>query len=467
MQYPIQLTRAKRLIACAALSATLLLPHAPASAESDPEIEALRAQIIALQNRLDHLEQQRQQEPKPAQTAAPASTQASAQITVDRRGLVAESADKNFSFRIRPRAQTDFRWFPDDEDGSTEMTIRRVRPLVHGKAGPMLWRIMPELAGTVRIMDAWGDLYFNDTTFLRIGKFKGVSGLERLQSFSQTLFIESGLQNALTPTRDIGLEMQGSAVDNTLGWTLGIYNGALDDTDLSNNSNLSKGDFDFGARLFWQPFKNEKGHVLDGLGVGISAAVGEEDVTIADSDRDRRIRYRTHGQATFFRYNDGVSASGQRLRVNPHLYYYHGPFGLLTEWVHNSQELERGTNAKTVDSYAWTFQTSYVLTGENASYSGVRPSSPFNPSQGTWGAFELGIRATELNVGDSAFSETADTRLARSNSTQKATAYTLGINWYLTDNLKAALNYSITDFSGLGLSRSSEEVLASRFQIDF
>ena len=185
------------------------------------------------------------------------------------------------------------------------------------------------------------------------------------------------------------------------------------------------------------------------------------------SDRDRRIRYRTHGQATFFRYNDGVRASGQRLRVNPHLYYYHGPFGLLTEWVHNSQELERGTNAKTVDSYAWTFQTSYVLTGENASYSGVRPSSPFNPSQGTWGAFELGIRATELNVGDSAFSETADTRLARSNSTQKATAYTLGINWYLTDNLKAALNYSVTDFSGLGLSRSSEEVLASRFQIDF
>jgi phosphate-selective porin OprO/OprP len=362
--------------------------------------------------------------------------------------------------------QIDGHWFPDAEDGNNEVFVRRLRPVFEGKAGLIDWRFMPELAGTVRILDAWGDLRFGENHYLRVGKFKGVIGLERQQSFSQRLFIEPGMPWILTPTREIGGEFHGTEWRGVLDWTVGIYNGTLDNCDLSINANFSS-NFDLGARVALRPWIADDGSPLQGLTVGFAASQGEEDTVINDADRDRRIRYVTAGRNTYFRYTDGVEVNGTRQRINPFISYYHGPFGLLTEYVQSRYDFSRGGVSQTIDTDAWTIQSSWVITGENASFKGVRPKVSFAPASGTWGAFEVGLRYTFLEVGDGAFMGDETTRLARDGTSQKADSYGIALNWYLSANLLIALNYQITEFSGLGDYRPNEDVILTRFQIDF
>src|SRR5690606_14309399 len=132
---------------------------------------------------------------------------------------------------------------------------------------------------------------------------------------------------------------------------------------------------------------------------------------------------------------------------NPFLSWYHGPFGFLTEYVRSSYDASRGGNSQTVDTDGFTVQASWVLTGENASYGAIRPKRPFNLSSGDWGSIELGIRYSALEVDDSAFGDPA-TQLAHGNAVQKAESYGIGLNWNPYDNLRVALNYEQTDFSG-------------------
>ena len=44
-----------------------------------------------------------------------------------------------------------------------------------------------------------------------------------------------------------------------------------------------------------------------------------------------------------------------------------------------------------------------ALTGENASYKGLIPSSPFDPFKRTWGAFEVAARYNEIDLDTDAF----------------------------------------------------------------
>jgi phosphate-selective porin OprO/OprP len=444
---------------CGLLAVALASPLNGLAADAE-ELAAVRAQIAALQERLDKLES------PPSVAAEQSEAPAQPVVAVDRRGLVVESADRNYTFRFRPRIQVDANCFPDDEDGTSGIYLRRVRPVFEGKAGAFDWRFMPELAGTVRILDAWGDLRFGPSHHLRVGKFKGVMGYERQQSFSQRLFIEPGMQFLLTPTREIGLDLHGLALNKTVDWTIGVYDGVLDNTDLSSNANFSSS-VDIGARVAFRPWLNDKDSALSGLTFGVAFTQGEEDTVIDDSDRDRRIRYLTTGLNRFFRYNDGVLVDGIRQRANLFLSWYTGPFGFLTEYVRSSYDLSRGGVAHTVDTDGWTIQGSWVVTGEHPSYKGLRPRTDFEWGTVNLGAFEVALRIHHIAVGDEAFLGTADTRLARQGSTQEATGYGFGLNWYLSANLLMALNYEITEFSGYGKDRDSENVLKSRVQVDF
>ena len=188
----------------------------------------------------------------------------------------------------------------DDTGGKDEFLLRRVRPVFQGDAGPFSWRFMPELAGTVRILDAWVDLSIADTSYLRFGKMKQVVGYERLQSFSQTLFMEPSLASALTPVRDIGIEYHSRSSSGAFDITLGIYNGALEETDLSANTNPDGFDFDLGTRIALSPWVHEKDDLLEKLTIGLAVSKGSENSTINDSDRDRRIVFKTSGRNTSF-----------------------------------------------------------------------------------------------------------------------------------------------------------------------
>lgn len=117
---------------------------------------------------------------------------------------------------------------------------------------------------------------------------------------------------------------------------------------------------------------------------------------------------------------------------------------------------------------AWQLTASYVLTGEDAGYRGVaKPAKPFATGEASaWGAFEMVLRASELDVDDAAFAGFADA------ATQASNAFTwgAGVNWYPTANARLSLNYLLTEFEGgaaAGADRADEKAVLARLQVAY
>src|SRR5690606_19300104 len=350
----------------------------------------------------------------------------------------------------------------DDAVANNDTFLWRVlRPTLEGSWGDLVgFRLTPEFAGDgASIVDAWVDLKFSPAATLRLGKSTLPVGLERLQSSSALGFVERGLPSEIAPNRDIGVQLQGSVADSKLGYVLGVYNGAVDgrDSPTTNPDN----DYEFAGRLFFEPWKGGDG-ALSGLGFGIGASSGDKH----GSGNSFLPRYRTPGQATFFSYLATAAADGEHTRWSPQAYWYTGPAGVLGEYIRSRQDVvdtATGTRAS-LDHSAWQLTGSWVLTGEKASYRGVKPNHPF-ARDGGWGAFELVARYGELDVGDAAFPLFA----SATASASEATAWTLGLNWYLTGNLKLVANYAQADFDGgaPGADREDEKTFFTRAQFSF
>ena len=390
-------------------------------------------------------------------------------IAVNDKGASFKSAGGDYEIRLRGLIQGDGRFFLDDHAPAQNDTflLRTARPTIEGSLGKLVgFRLTPEFAGdNASIVDAYVDLRFNPAYTLRVGKFTSPVGLERLQSSSPLSAVERSLPSELAPNRDIGVQLQGEVADGRFSYALGVFNGTVDGRDAvtSNPDN----EFEYAGRVFFEPFRNDAS-ALSGLGFGLGASIGDK----RGAGNNFLPRYRTPGQAQFFAYRSAVNADGEHFRWSPQAYYYLGRFGLLGEYIQSRQEVvvAGGVNAgrrDKLENTAWQATAQWVLTGEDASYRGVvKPSRPFRPGEEGWGAFELIARYGALDIDDDAFPLFADTAI----SARQARNWTLGLNWYLTSNLKLVFNYLDTTFKGGAANaadREDEKAIFSRLQVAF
>ena len=142
--------------------------------------------------------------------------------------------------------------------------------------------------------------------------------------------------------------------------------------------------------------------------------------------------YITEPQEQFFAYNSAaggvVVADGQHWRFSPQSYRFHGPYGVMGEYVISNQRISTTTTypvAANMNNTSWQIVGEWMLTGEVYSYSaGVRPAHPFNPFEGQWGAWQLVARYSELHIDDDAFPKFANPAF----SAREADAWSLGLN---------------------------------------
>jgi phosphate-selective porin OprO/OprP len=326
-------------------------------------------------------------------------------------GFIINSADNAYKLRIGGYTQFDGRFFIDDDDkGDTNRFLfRRVRLQFDGTVARYFdFRIMPDFAGSqLALFDAYTDINYFPDFKLRVGKFKPPVGLERLQSATAIPFVERGLPTNLVPNRDLGVQLWGEPWGGAVTYALGIFNGAQDG---QNNDGDVNDDKDFAGRVFLHPFRLTSLSALENLGFGVAGSFGHERGTASNPDLPQ---YRSAGQATIFRYKAGATptaadtsvAAGDRWRLSPQTYFYYGSFGLMGEYVVSANEVTFNTEHETLDHSAWQIATTYVLTGEPASYKGVIPFKAFNPffGQWGWGAWEAGFRFGQLFIDEDAF----------------------------------------------------------------
>jgi phosphate-selective porin OprO/OprP len=460
------------VIAVAQLQAGKLFADDPPPSSED--VKALLKRIDELEAKVKTLERNRELD----QDAAAEKAKTTPTISIGADGLVAKSADSNFTMYAHGYAQADARYYLGNKTVPDTFLLRRVRPIVEGSVFDKFdYRIMLDLgsgngsgstAGNVALLD---DAYLNARLArdfqIQAGKFKSPVGLERLQSTAELLFVETGFATQMTPNYDLGVQIHNDVFNRPVGYAVGIFNGAADAA--SDDMETTDEGKDIEGRLFLQPFLNGDIEPLRHVGFGFGGSIGTHSGALPG--------YKTPGQQTFFSYTNTATADGPQYRLDPQLFYYYGPFGLEAEGILSSQRIKStaagvGPNAR-FNNYAWQVEASYFLTGEENSFKPtslirVNPRHPFHlGADPGWGAFELVGRVEQISLDELAFPDYATAASARG-----ATSWGVGLNWYLNANVKLNLDYETTWFRGASkavgaVSAHDERAILSRVQFEF
>lgn len=460
---------AARVLLAGAAAVTL-----PAHAGDQEEIQRLKSLIEELDQRIRVLDRKQELSAE----AAKEKEKSAPIVNVGDKGFGLKSADGQFEYKLKATLHMDYRHFegnayPNAIDG---FVARRIRPNFEGTLfGKYGFRFTPEFGESgdgsstsgatqnkARVVDGYIDARFDPAFQLRFGKFKPFVGLERLQSPAEMKFIErSYVSNNILPNRDMGATVFGEVLDKKLSYALGVFNGATDGSEAGTGQDINN-QKDIAARVFTRPFVGSDS-ALSGLGVGVAG-------TWSNSSTNLLPSYKTPGQQnTFFSYASGTTANGSRNRFSPQAYYYRGPLGVMAEYASVKQDVIRAGTSAQLKNDAWQIAASWLLTGEDASYQGVKPNRPFTSgADGGWGAFELLARYQENNIDRDAFGSFVDTSKANAS---KASTWGVGLRWHLSSASNFALNYDRTLFTGgtggLGLDGKTEQLFVGRYQVAF
>lgn len=459
--------------------AAAVFPYAPAHAQDGANT------VQNLDQRIRILERKLELEKEAADTKAKDATTASASD----KGFSLKKGD--FEFKFNALVQLDGRWFLDDARNNSANTVpalqapsgfanlntatvrnaetfvfRRIRPTFQGSIGKLVgYRLTPEFAGTgATIIDAYIDLKFDPAATVRVGKVKGPVGLERLQGGGATHFIERGLPTELVPNREIGVQLQGEFLEKTLSYTVGVYNGTQDGANTPDASNGDgNGLSEVAARIFYEPVK--------GIGFGIAGSRGSK-----EGGTPRNYGAQPDALNSGIQYTANTVYDGAATRIAPQGYAYFGSVGFLGEYTISKQQLRNGAagGANTfhdeISNEAWQLVSSFVLTGEDASFSGVKPKQPFEIGKPGWGAVELVARYGELEV-DGQTNPAAATVPAFfvNGSTEAIQSYGVGANWWVNNNVRLALNYNKISFDTFNnaFNLDDRESVFARVQLQF
>jgi phosphate-selective porin OprO and OprP len=525
----------KKIVSALVLAGVVVCPTL-SFANDSTELEELRALVQELDQKVKILARKGEV----AEEDASAAKKTTPVVKASEKGFGLESADGKNVIKLRGLLQADYRSYQDGandvrgrsnnragnlnadgfHDANDTALLRRVRPTIEGTVlGKYDFRFTPEFAGgSASVVDAYIDARLDPSFKIRAGKYKPFVGLERLQSGGDIKFVErSYVTNAILPNRDTGISVYGDIFGDKLNYAFGINNGVVDGGNASGAAEFDSNK-EVTARLFATPFKDET-NALAGLGFGIAGTFtnidGERNLdftntSAADATRNGLPSYLTDGQQTFFRYGSTSVADGKRTRIAPQANYYYGPLGLIAEYARVNQEVSllnsstsnaatafvAGSNKK-LSHDAWQIAASYLITGEDASFKGVKPKNDFDLDKGGWGAWELVARYSELNLDEDTFKNKAGVYQAEGGTTltsaysdltksaKSAHSWVAGVNWYLNQNAKIQLNYEHTSFDGgasvrnqnlnpaasnfnaIVKDRESEDALLARLQVAF
>lgn len=406
------------------------------------------------------------------------------------KGFSIASRDNANVIKFRGLVHFDGRYYLDDAGlgGKDGWRTSRIRPTIEGTLYNFMdFRLTPDFAqGRTVIQDAYVTGRFLPEFQVTAGKFKSPVSLERLQSGSDIRFQDRGYPSLLAPNRDLGLQVGGNFLADTLSYQVAYLNGSNDGGSSETFSDAEvNNDKEWALRLFSHPFGTSDNFYLRGLGVGIAGTVTDQ---AGNNTQTLLSSFRTPAGQTFFSYRGAAAAAGatpasnatiqdgDRIRINPQLYWYVGSFGLLSEYINVETDVSRQATATdpvrrgTLDNSAWQVQLSWFATGEEESYKGFTPNSVYSVGGPGWGALEFVARYEELEVDDAAFAEGALSFANPATSSSKAQSIGVGANWYVNQNIKLGLEYENTQFEGGaagGADRGDENAILTRVQLSF
>lgn len=386
-------------------------------------------------------------------------------------GLRMDGRKENIRIRIGGRLMLDSGYigadsdlkkaFPDLEGYDTD--LRQLRLSAIGTIYDVAKiKFEIDFARIDEIKDIWLGLRVPYLGQLKVGHFKEPFSLEELTSLKYISFMERSLPTlAIAPGRDIGIMCGDTAFGERMTWAVGAFlvAGSFGSVGEATDRLTNAFGYSVTGRTTGLPYYLDGGRRLLHLGVSFSHQNRDQ------NRDDSRLRLSALPE-TFLTDKRLVDTepfftSAVNL-VNSELAVVSGPLSFQGELF------QAFTDADAVgDPHFWGFYLylSYFITGEHRNYDtakgvflGIRPRHNFHPFQGNWGALEVGLRFSYLDLND------GDIKGGREKN------FTAGLNWYLNPNVRLMFNYiraNVEDRAGPPVNDGTANIFQGRFQIHF
>lgn len=274
---------------------------------------------------------------------------------------------------------------------------------------------------------------------LKVGKQKENISHDRLSLLVDQQFMErAAVLDTLLPSRNTGVTLSNDALDGRMTWSVGMFFNMLGDRDEPFEESKQ-----YIARLSGLPFISQDKETLVHAGIGYRY-----------SDVDSHVLRFRGGPEAFFSQDfvdtgefDASRASWLSLEGG----WRQGPFWLMSEYLRTYVTSDEADDPV---FEGWHLTGAWAITGESRPYNrkkGIfgKLTPARNVMDGGFGAWEAVARYSQVDL--------ADGRIEGGNMTR----WSLGLNWYLSSQLKLTGQYGWVDLDRFGIS-STTRVLQIR-----
>jgi phosphate-selective porin OprO/OprP len=320
-------------------------------------------------------------------------------------------------------------------------------------------RVEIDFANAQDMKDNW--IRFSKTPYLkdvRFGHMKEPFSLEELTGITSITFMERALPvQAFSPGRNFGIRYDRPLSDSPINWSTGIFlnTGSFGTFGEGSNQLSGANGFDLTARVTGVPWYAQAGRKL--LHLGLSYTHGFRD------GEDIRFRSRPESRLTDERLVDTGSFQADGIdKIDAELAVVSGPLSFQGELFYTATDADPKGDPDFWGAYA---NLSYFITGEYREYNRARgvfagreEHYRFRPLKGEWGAWELGLRYSYVDLNDSGINGGEESN------------FTAGLNWYHHKNIRVMFNYinaRVEDRPSRSIEESTADIFQTRFQIVF
>ena len=328
---------------------------------------------------------------------------------------------------------------------------------------------------------------------IQIGHFSEPFGLENTMSFQHIPLLERSLVETLAPSRGVGIAYENDWLDSRVSGRLGVFYETNSVDSISDSRAVA-----LTGRVTGLPLYRNEGDEL--VHLGLSASLRDLNAPIEFTARpevNQSPRYLDTGELSADRLT--VANLEAAYKRGPHLFQWEYAW-CVTSGALREEDITLGEVADTAaetyprliaflqgqtgwerpeDSFLWQIpfdlssrgelhffgtyaQWSYVLTKEARPYDMKRgvfgPVVPRHPvrfhGERGWGAWEVAARISHLDLADGYAEGGRETNVS------------LGLNWYLDENVRVMWNYVHGDVSQAGID-SNFDAIQMRVHIGF
>lgn len=369
-------------------------------------------------------------------------------------GLRVERNDGLHKVKLGGRIMVDFASISGDDNvlggNGTGVEVRRARIFTSGKLydGRIFFKGQFDFANGVKLKDAYlGIGKIPAVGAIKVGHFKEPFSLEQLGSSKYITFLErSTADDAFTPGRNMGIQLNNQHLAKRLTWAVGGFR----ETNDSGMGFSDSADYNLTGRVTGLPVYTEDGRFLLHLGTSYSHLFRRGNGPV-----DFDARPETHLAKKFI--DTGAISSDGVDKANFEVASVLGPFHVMSEYIVSSvsRQNQRANLHGVYAEFGW------FITGENRVYdmkSGafgrVKPKRSFLQDGGC-GAWQLAFRYSYLDAND---------QFVTGGQLQD---FTVGLNWHLFSNTRVMTNYVRASTENNPNDNGSANIFQMRFQIDY